>query len=271
VSDSRLDISKIKKTYKDMRNYFNDIKELSKSEVESTHAQFVIDMLLKWEGTQFKAKQKISISFNEYLIFTILLPNETNHNDPSIVDGLWAYQYFLINMGEKIEADKLEYVLREKIGKEEWNETKKRNVMAANLLRSAYEKVKRFDYEDLIDEDNKISNQLDFDFMKDEKDEKEEPDQQVEPNIEETVKEDKFDMIRYLAKERKQRILKSYTLTLFFIVVAGLILYAFYGAKLGRLNGNFLMMSLGALVVIGLGFTIIRWSIKNRGKAKDNP
>ncbi|MGB7292579.1 MAG: hypothetical protein WBD99_10445 [Thermodesulfobacteriota bacterium] len=268
MQDSRFDINKLKKTYKDMRNYFNDIKELSKSKEEGTHAQFVIDMLLKWESTQFKTKQKIPISFNEYLIFTILQPNETNNNDPSIVDGLWAYQYFLINIGERKEADTLEYIMRSKIGRGEWNETKKRNVMAANLLRSAYEKIKRSDQEDLIEEDDKLSNQLNFDFMREDKEEKQIPDQQEEPNIQESEKEDKFDMRKYLEKERKQKILTPYIWFPFLIILACIVFYTVYGGRLGRLNENVLMILLGALIVLVLGFTIIRWSVKNRRKGK---
>jgi hypothetical protein len=271
VQDSRFDINKIKKTYKDMRNYFNDIKELSKSEIETTYAQFVIDMLLKWEGTQFKTKKKIPISFNEYLVFTTLLPNENNNNDPSIVDGLWAYQYFMINIGEKKEADTLEYIMRNRIGREEWNETKKRNVMAANLLRSAYEKIKRSDQEALIEEDNKISNQLHFDFMRDDKEEKQILDQQEVQNNEESERADKFDMIKYLEKERKQKILKSYTWALTLVILAGIVSYTVYGVRFGRLNENVLVILIGALIVVVLGFTIIRWSMKNRGKGEINP
>jgi hypothetical protein len=271
VQDSRFDISKLKKTYKDMRNYFNDIRELSKSEEDVTHAQFVIDMLLKWESTQFKTKQKIPISFNEYLVFTILQPNEANNNDPSIVDGLWAYQYFLINIGERKEADTLEYIMRSKIGREEWNETKRRNVMAANLLRSAYEKIKSSDQEDLVEEDKKLSNQLHFDFMKEDKDEKQIPDQPEEPIIPESEKEDKFDMRKYLEKERKQKMLTPYIWFSFLIILVGIIFYTVYGARFGRLNENVLMILLGALIVVALGFTIIRWSLRNRGKEKINP
>jgi hypothetical protein len=266
VQDSRFDINKIKKTYKDMRNYFNDIRELSKSEEESTHAQFVIDMLLKWESTQFKAKQKIPISFNEYLVFTILLPNETNNNDPSIVDGLWAYQYFLINIGEKKEADTLEYIMRNKVGREEWNETKKRNVMAANLLRSAYEKIKRSDHEASIEEEDKISNQLNFDFIKDDKDEKRVLDQQEEQNIQESEKEDKFDMIKYLEKERRQKILKPYLWIMIFIILTSFISYILYGVRLGRLNEKLLIILIGAVIVMVLGFIVITFVIKKFSK-----
>jgi hypothetical protein len=266
VQDSRFDINKIKKTYKDMRNYFNDIRELSKSEEESTHAQFVIDMLLKWESTQFKAKQKIPISFNEYLVFTILLPNETNNNDPSIVDGLWAYQYFLINIGEKKEADTLEYIMRNKVGREEWNETKKRNVMAANLLRSAYEKIKRSDHEASIEEEDKISNQLNFDFIKDDKDEKRILDQQEEQNIQESEKEDKFDMIKYLEKERRQKILKPYLWIMIFIILTSFISYILYGVRLGRLNEKLLIILIGAVIVMVLGFIVITFVIKKFSK-----
>lgn len=271
MQDAIFDINKLKKTYKDMRNYFNDIKELSKSEEESTHAQFVIDMLLKWESTQFKTKQRIPISFNEYLVFTILLPNESNNNDPSIVDGLWAYQYFLINIGERKEADTLEYIMRSKIGKEEWNETKKRNVMAANLFRSAYEKIKRSEHEDLIEEDSKISNQLHFDFMNEGKEEKQILDRREEPNTEEGQKEDKFDMLRYLEKEKKQKILNPYTWFPFLVILAGIIFYAAYGSRLGRLNEKAVLILIGAFIVIVLGITIIRWSMKNRGNGKANP
>ncbi|HEX9665085.1 MAG TPA: hypothetical protein VGA95_00830 [Thermodesulfobacteriota bacterium] len=266
MQDSRFDINKIKKTYKDMRNYFNDIRELSKSEEESTHAQFVIDMLLKWESTQFKAKQKIPISFNEYLVFTILLPNETNNNDPSIVDGLWAYQYFLINIGEKKEADTLEYIMRNKVGREEWNETKKRNVMAANLLRSAYEKIKRSDHEASIEEEDKIPNQLDFDFMKDDKDEKRKLDQQEEQNSQESEKEDKFDMIKYLEKERRQKILKPYLWIMIFIILTSFISYILYGVRLGRLNEKLLIILIGAVIVMVLGFIVITFVIKKFSK-----
>lgn len=266
MQDSRFDINKIKKTYKDMRNYFNDIRELSKSEEESTHAQFVIDMLLKWESTQFKAKQKIPISFNEYLVFTILLPNETNNNDPSIVDGLWAYQYFLINIGEKKEADTLEYIMRNKVGREEWNETKKRNVMAANLLRSAYEKIKRSDHEASIEEEDKISNQLNFDFIKDDKDEKRVLDQQEEQNIQESEKEDKFDMIKYLEKERRQKILKPYLWIMIFIILTSFISYILYGVRLGRLNEKLLIILIGAVIVMVLGFIVITFVIKKFSK-----
>lgn len=275
MQDSRFDINKIKKTYKDMRNYFNDIRELSKSEEESTHAQFVIDMLLKWESTQFKAKQKIPISFNEYLVFTILLPNETNNNDPSIVDGLWAYQYFLINIGEKKEADTLEYIMRNKVGREEWNETKKRNVMAANLFRSAYEKIKRSDHEASIEEEDKIPNQLDFDFMKDDKDEKRKLDQQEEQNSQESEKEDKFDMIKYLEKERKQKILNPYIWFPFLIILAGIIFYTIYGGRLGRLNEKLLIILIGTVIVMILGFIVITFVIKkfskNSGSGQKDP
>jgi hypothetical protein len=271
VRDSRFDISKVKKTYKDMRNYFHDISELSKSEEERTHAQFVIDMLLKWESTQFKTKQKIPISFNEYLVFTILLPNETNNNDPSIVDGLWAYQYFLINIGEKKEADTLEYIMRNKLGREEWNEIKKRNVMAANLLRSAYQKSKGSDHEALIDEDNKISNQLHFDFMTDDKEEKQILDQQEEPNIRETEKEDKFDMLRYLEKEKKQKILKSYIWFSFLIILAGMISYTLYGRRLGGSSEKVLLILIGALTVMILGFIIIKMSSKDGERGQKDP
>lgn len=271
MQDSRFDINKLKKTYKDMRNYFNDIKELSKSEEEVTHAQFVIDMLLKWESTQFKTKQKIPISFNEYLIFTILQPNEANNDDPSIVDGLWAYQYFLINIGERKEADTLEYIMRSKIGREEWNETKKRNVMAANMLRPAYEKIKRYDQENLVEEDKKLSNQLHFDFMKEDKEERQITVQKDEPNVEESEKEDRFDMRKYLEKERKQKILTPFIWFLFLIIPASVVFYTLYRARLGRVNENVLMILLGGLIVVTLGFTIIRWSLRNRGKEKINP
>jgi hypothetical protein len=271
VQYSRFDINKIRKTYKDMRNYFNDIKELSKSETETTYAQFVIDLLLKWESTQFKTKEKIPIGFNEYLIFTILLPNETNNDDPSILDGLWAYQYFLINVGEKKEADKLEYVMRDKIGREEWNETKKRNVMAANLVRSTYEKIKRSDQEVLIEEDDKIPNQLDFNFMKDDKEEKQILYQQEEPNIQESEKENRFDMIKYLEKERKRKLLKSYRWALPLVILAGIITYTVYGIRLGRLNENVLIILVGAFTITVLGLAIMRWSMKFRGKGQDNP
>ncbi len=271
VKDSRFDINKLKKTYKDMRNYFNDIKELSNSEEEVTHAQFVIDMLLKWESTQFKTKQRIPISFNEYLVFTILLPNETNNNDPSIVDGLWAYQYFLINIGEKKEADTLESIMRSKIGREEWNETKKRNVMAANLLRSAYEKSKGSDNEALIEEGDKISNQLDFAFMKDDKEEKQILDQKEEPDIQESEKEDKFDMRKYLEKERKKKILAPYIWFPFLIILAGIVFYTVYGARLGRLNEKVLLILIGVLIVMTLGFIVIKMSSKDRGQGQKGP
>ncbi len=271
VKDSRFDINKLKKTYKDMRNYFNDIKELSNSEEEVTHAQFVIDMLLKWESTQFKTKQRIPISFNEYLVFTVLLPNETNNNDPSIVDGLWAYQYFLINIGEKKEADTLESIMRSKIGREEWNETKKRNVMAANLLRSAYEKSKGSDNEALIEEGDKISNQLDFAFMKDDKEEKQILDQKEEPDIQESEKEDKFDMRKYLEKERKKKILAPYIWFPFLIILAGIVFYTVYGARLGRLNEKVLLILIGVLIVMTLGFIVIKMSSKDRGQGQKDP
>ena len=271
VRDLRFDINKIKKTYKDMRNYFDDIRELSKSEEERTHAQFVIEMLLKWESTQFKAKQKIPINFNEYLVFTILLPNEANNNDPSIIDGLWAYQYFLINIGEKTEADTLEHIMRNKIGREEWNETKKRNVMAANLLRSAYEKITSSDQEALIEEDNRIPNQLHFDFMKDDDEEKPILVQQEEPGSGESVKEDKFDMVKYLEKERKQKLLNPYIWFPFLIIVAGIVFYAVYGGRIETLNENVLVILLGAFIVVVVGITIIRWSLKNRRKGKALP
>jgi len=271
VKDSRFDINKLKKTYKDMRNYFNDIKELSNSEEAVAHAQFVIDMLLKWESTQFKTKQRIPISFNEYLVFTILLPNETNNNDPSIVDGLWAYQYFLINIGEKKEADTLESIMRSKIGREEWNETKKRNVMAANLLRSAYEKSKGSDNEALIEEGDKISNQLDFAFMKDDKEEKQILDQKEEPDIQESEKEDKFDMRKYLEKERKKKILAPYIWFPFLIILAGIVFYTVYGARLGRLNEKVLLILIGVLIVMTLGFIVIKMSSKDRGQGQKGP
>jgi hypothetical protein len=274
VRDLRFDINKIKKTYKDMRNYFNDIKELSKSEEEIFHAQFVIDLLLKWESTQFKAKQKIPINFNEYLVFTILLPNETNNNDPSIVDGLWAYQYFLINIGEKTEADTLEHIMRNKIGREEWNETKKRNVMAANVLRSAYEKIKRSDQEALIEEDNIIPNQLHFNFMKDDNEEKQILDQQDKPNSGESEKEEKFDMIRYLEKERKGKILNPYIWFSFLIIIAGIILYTLYtlyGWRLGRLDEMVVLILIGALIVTILGFIVIKMSSKDKGQGQKDP
>ena len=271
MKDSRFDIDKLKKTYKDMRNYFNDIKELSKSEEEATHAQFVIEMLLKWESTQFKTKQKIPMSFNEYLVFTILLPNEANNNDPSIVDGLWAYQYFLINIGERKEADTLEYIMRSKIGREQWNETKKRNVMAANLLRSAYEKNKSSGQEDLAEKDKKLSNQLHFDFMRVDNEETQTLDQQEEPNIQESENEDKFDMRKYLEKEKKQKILNPFIWFPLLTILAGAIFYAVYGWRLGRLNEKVLIILLGASIVVVLGFTIIMWSMKNRGKGKLNP
>lgn len=271
VKDSRFDINKLKKTYKDMRNYFNDIKELSNSEEEVTHAQFVIDMLLKWESTQFKTKQKIPISFNEYLVFTILLPNETNNNDPSIVDGLWAYQYFLINIGEKKEADTLESIMRSKIGREEWNETKKRNVMAANLLRSAYEKSKGSDNEALIEEGDKISNQLDFAFMKDDKEEKQILDQKEEPDIQESEKEDKFDMRKYLEEERKKKILAPYIWFPFLIIIAGIVFYTVYGARLGRLNEKVLLILIGVLIVMTLGFIVIKMSSKDGEQRQKDP
>ncbi len=270
MQDSRLDIKKIKKTYKDMRNYFNDIKELSKSEIESNHAQFVIDMLLKWESTQFKARRKIPISFNEYLVFTILLPNETNNNDPSIVDGLWAYQYFLINIGEKMEADTLENIMRARLGREEWNEIKKRNVMVANLLRPAYEKTKRPEQEAFFEEDDKISDQLDFDFMKNNKEEKPIPDQQEAQNADEGEKEDKFDMLRYLEKERKQKIIKAYLWFPVFVILAGIISYAVYVERSGRLNEKVLVILFGALILVVLGLTIFRRSMKNKEKGKAN-
>jgi hypothetical protein len=271
VQDARFDINKLKKTYKDMRNYFNDIRELSKSEEEGTHAQFVIDMLLKWESTQFKTKQKIPISFNEYLVFTILLPNETNNNDPSIVDGLWAYQYFLINIGEKKEADTLESIMHGKIGKEEWNETKKRNVMAANLLRSAYEKIKRSDQEELVEEDKKSSNQLHFDFMKEDTEEKPIPVQPDKPSVQESEKEDKFDMLKYLAKERKQKILNSYIWFPFLVILAGIIFYAVYGARLGRLNEKAILILIGSSIVMILGFIVIKKLSKHGGQGEKDP
>jgi hypothetical protein len=271
VQDSRFDINKLKKTYKDMRNYFNDIKELSKSEEEVTHAQFVIDMLLKWESTQFKTRQKIPISFNEYLVFTILQPNDANNNDPSIVDGLWAYQYFLINIGERKEADTLEYIMRSKIGREEWNETKRQNVMAANLLRSAYEKIKRSDQEDLVEEEKKLSNQLHFDFIKEDKDEKQIPDQQEEPIIPESEKEDKFDMRKYLEKERKQKILTPYIWFPSLIILAGIIFYTVYGARLGRLSEKTIIILVGGFIVMILAFIIIKMLSKDRGQGQKNP
>jgi hypothetical protein len=271
VKDSRFDINKLKKTYKDMRNYFNDIKELSNSEEAVAHAQFVIDMLLKWESTQFKTKQRIPISFNEYLVFTILLPNETNNNDPSIVDGLWAYQYFLINIGEKKEADTLESIMRSKIGREEWNETKKRNVMAANLLRSAYEKSKGSDNEALIEEGDKISNQLDFAFMKDDKEEKQILDQKEEPDIQESEKEDKFDMRKYLEKERKKKILAPYIWFPFLIILAGIVFYTVYGARLGRLNEKVLLILIGVLIVMTLGFIVIKMASKDGERGQKGP
>lgn len=271
MQDSRFDINKIKKTYKDMRNYFNDIKELSKSEIETTHAQFVVDMLLKWESTQFKAKQRIPITFNEYLILSILLPNEANKNDPSIVDGLWAYQYFLINIGEKKEADTLDSIMRNKIGKEAWNELKKRNVIAANLLRSEYEKTKTTDHSDLIEDENKAPNQLDFDFIKEDKEEKQIPHQQVAPETEENPKEDKFDMIRYLDRERKQKIVNSYAWTLALVLLACIVSYTFYGLRFGRLDETVLGIMAGALIIILLGFTVVRWSMKKTRRGKANP
>jgi uncharacterized membrane protein len=270
VQDPRFEINKLKKTYKDMRNYFNDIKELSKSEEESTHAQFVIDMLLKWESTQFKTKRKIPISFNEYLVFTTLLPNEANNNDPSVVDGLWAYQYFLINIGEREEADTLEHIMRAKIGREEWNETKKRNVMAANRLRSAYEKIKRSDLEDLIEEDSKISNQLHFDFLIEDKQEKQIQNQPEEPNTQESEKEDKFDMRKYLKKERKKKILNSYIWLPFLVILAGIIFYAVYGARLGRLNEKVILILIGAFIVMILGFIVVKRLLKGGEPGQSN-
>lgn len=254
-----------------MRNYFNDISELSKSEEERTHAQFVIDMLLKWESTQFKTKQKIPLSFTEYLVFTILLPNETNNNDPSIVDGLWAYQYFLINIGEKKEADTLEYIMRNKLGKEEWNETKKRNVMAANLLRSAYEKSKGSDHEALLEEDNQIPNQLNFDFMKDDKAEEQILDQTKEQNIQENEEEDKFDMRKYLEKERKKRILTPYIWFPFLIILAGIIFYTFCGGRFERLDEKALLILTGALIAAILGFIVIKRLSKDGEQGQKDP
>jgi hypothetical protein len=200
-----------------------------------------------------------------------LLPNETNNNDPSIVDGLWAYQYFLINIGEKKEADTLESIMRSKIGREEWNETKKRNVMAANLLRSAYEKSKGSDQEDLIEEDNKIPNQLDFEFMKEGKEEKQILDQKEEPDIQESEKVDKFDMRKYLEKERKKKILAPYIWFPFLIILAGIVFYTVYGARLGRLNEKVLLILIGVLIVMTLGFIVIKMSSKDRGQGQKDP
>ncbi len=271
VQDPRFDIKKIKKTYKDMRNYFNDLKELSKSEIESNHAQFVVDMLLKWESTQFKAKQKIPISFNEYLIFSTLLPNETNSNDPSIVDGLWAYQYFLINIGEKKEADTLENIMRARLGREEWNEIKKRNVMVANLLRPSYERTKRPEQVALNEEDDSISNQLDFDFMRENKEDSPILDQQEAQNADENEKEDKFDMLKYLEKERKQKILKAYLWFPIFVILAGIISYSVYGERSGRLNDNVLLILIGVLMVMVLGTIAIKMLSKDRGQGQKDP
>ena len=270
MQDARFEINKLKKTYKDMRNYFNDIKELSKSEEEVTHAQFVIDMLLKWESTQFKAKQKIQINFNEYLIFTILQPNDANNNDPSIVDGLWAYQYFLINIGERKEADTLEYIMRSKIGKEEWNETKRRNVLAANRLRSAYEKIKGSDQGDLVEEEKKLSNQLLFDFMKEDTEEKPMPVQQHEPSVQESEKEDKFDMRSYLEKERKKKKLTPFIWFLFLIILAGIVFFTFYGGGLGILNEKVLLILIGVFIVMILGFFVVNRLLKGGGPGQDN-
>lgn len=251
-----------------MRNYFKDINELSKSESESLHAQYVIDTLLKWEGIHFKTKHEIPISFNEYLILNTLLPNENNNYDPDIVNGLWAYQYYLINIGEKKEADELEWAMREKIGIEQWNETKKRQVMTANAYKPSYQKSKESPREESVETIEAESNQLVFDFMR------EGPVEQVEEKVEkeedEIKKEEKFDMIKFLEKEKKQRTAKSLSWIVLLIIIAAFISIIFFLEKRGELNQPILLIFIGIFILIVVAFVIVRWLTTGKQKIEQN-
>jgi len=215
-----------------MRNYFKDINELSKSEPESLHAQYVIDTLLKWEGIHFKTSHKIPISFNEYLILYTLLPNDNNNYDPDIVNGLWAYQYYLINIGEKKDADKLEWAMSEKIGIEQWNETKKQQVMTANMYKISYQKLKESSSEEKVETPRAGPNQLAFDFVKERR--VEEVKEKVGEEKVEIKKEDKFNMIKYLEKEKKQKSARSYFWILLLIAFLAFIIIMIF-SKLGTI------------------------------------
>jgi len=268
LSESIYDINKVKKTYRDMRNYFKDINELSKSEPESLHAQYVIDTLLKWEGIHFKTNHKIPISFNEYMILYTLLPNENNNYDPDIVNGLWAYQYYLINIGEKKDADKLEWAMSEKIGIEQWNETKKQQVMTANMYKTSYQKLQESSTEEKVETPRGGPYQLAFDFVKERR--VEEVKEKVEEEKVEIKKEEKFDMIKFLEKEKKEKSARSHSWMLLLIIFVVFISTIIFLKEKGFLNEFNLLILLGAFIVIILAFFIGRTAFKSREKHQND-
>ncbi|MDA2920744.1 hypothetical protein MYX76_14850 [Desulfobacterota bacterium AH_259_B03_O07] len=265
MSEAKYDINKVKKTYRDMRNYFKDINELSKSESESLHAQYVIDALLKWEGIHFKTNQKIPISFKEYLILYTLLPNENNNYDPDLVNGLWAYQYYLINIGEKMDADKLDWAMSEKIGIEQWNETKKQQVMTANMYKTSYQKLKESSSEEKVETPRGGPYQLAFDFVKERRVE------EVKEKVE-IKKEERFDMIKFLEKEKKEKSARSYSWMLLLIIIVVFISTIIFLEEKGFLNEFNLLILLGAfiVIVIVIAFVISRLAVKRKKKHQND-
>jgi len=245
-----------------MRNYYRDIKELSNSDIERNYAQFVIDLLLKWEGIQFKKRNNIPINFIEFLILTALIPNKNNNNDPNINDGLWAYQYFLIHIGDRDLANNLEKIMRDRMGVEEWNEIKRQKVIVANKYKTDYE----IERQNIGRETEKTSeaklNQLSFEFTKQEhiEQKKDEHSESDSTNLE----DEKFDMIKYLEKEKRIKYRKTFAwsfVSLLLIILFAAIIYFDTKDNVGELG---LLIIISVVLLITLAYLIYKYLTKRK-------
>ncbi|MGH7901983.1 MAG: hypothetical protein ACRENZ_09625 [Thermodesulfobacteriota bacterium] len=245
-----------------MRNYYRDIKELSHSDIERNYAQFVIDLLLKWEGIQFKKRNNIPINFIEFLILTALIPNKNNNNDPNINDGLWAYQYFLIHIGDRDLANNLEKIMRDRMGIEEWNEIKRQKVIVANKYKSDYEIERQNIGRETEKKSEAKINQLSFEFTKQENIEqkKDEHSESETANLE----DEKFDMIKYLEKEKRIKYRKTFAwsfVSLLLMILFAAIIYFDYKDNVGELG---LLIIISVVLLITLAYLIYKYLTKGK-------